>query len=80
MPLGGKLDTHVVHLMREGRPEDAFLPNYRVRHPRGVFYVRRSSIKEGRLQDSFELINLSIQVVLCMKEGRQGDFFRVYQN
>jgi hypothetical protein len=26
MPLGGQLDTHVVHVMKEGRPEDAFLP------------------------------------------------------
>uniref|UniRef100_A0A2N9F0N5 Integrase catalytic domain-containing protein n=1 Tax=Fagus sylvatica TaxID=28930 RepID=A0A2N9F0N5_FAGSY len=26
MPLGGQLDTHVVHVMKEGRPEDALLP------------------------------------------------------
>jgi hypothetical protein len=26
MPLGGQLDTHVVHVMKESRPEDALLP------------------------------------------------------
>ena len=52
--------------MREGRPEDAFRLNYRVRHPRGASHERRSS----RRRLPSKVVQLDTYVVHVIQEGR----------